>query len=115
MLTQAIVRTIPSRRFTLRLGRFGHRTLHRPFRRWRRLGHLHNRLLYSWRWSQSASHPNQEPDLHYLLRSRRDLRCHHVDRFLCETQLGRGRCAVLRRKLLYGLCAVLGGIDGRHV
>lgn len=40
-------------------------------------GYFCHRLEYYWWRSTGTSHPYQEFNLHYLLRSRRHLRCHH--------------------------------------
>lgn len=72
-----------------------------------RQGYLYHRFLDSRRWCQGASHPHKEPDLHYLLRSRRHLRRHHGDRLLRQGLRRYRRGALLARLLLHWLCAVL--------
>ena len=47
-------------------------------------GHLYYRRFDTRRRCQSTADTNEEPYLHHLLRSRRHLRGHNVDRLLCE-------------------------------
>ncbi len=119
----------------VRMGRHGHRALHRTLGSRRSMvrsnalphplgpiitcecvqGHPHHGLVHPRRRRAHAADPDQEPDLYHLLRSRRHLRRHHGHCLLGQAEPGAGRGGVLGQHLLHGLRALLGGPHGRHV
>lgn len=77
--------------------------------------YLHHRLLNPRRWCPRPTHSHQEFNLHHLLRSRCHLRCHHVHHLLRQAIHDSRRKPVFRSELLYGICVVLGWVDGWNV
>lgn len=99
-------RTIPGERITICMGRSRYRSLHRAISRWGSMvcnylyrrdtnllkgfiqGNIHYRLLDPWWRRQGTSNTNEEFDIDHLLRSRGNLRRHHVHRLLRKTIIG---------------------------
>jgi hypothetical protein len=78
-------------------------------------GHLHHWHIDPRRRRQGSTHPDEELDLHHLLRSRGHLRGHHEHRLLGEDGECVGSGDILCWKLLHGIRALLVGTTGRSV
>ena len=78
-------------------------------------GDFHHRLLNSRRRCQSSSNTNEKLDIDHLLRSRGNLRRHHVYRLLRQTCIRRRRSRLFSREPIYGIRSFLVGPYSGHV
>ena len=78
-------------------------------------GNLHHRLLHP-RWRcQGTQDTNEEPDINHLLRSRGNIRRHHVHRLLRKVKNRRRGGRLLSRQSVHGVRAILVRPHGGHV